>query len=104
MRFIVEVTLPTESSNATIRDGSLPTTIQAIFADLKPEAAYFTTVGDGCRGGYFVVNVDDASQIPAIAEPFFLAFDATIKFSPVMTLDDLMAAGPAIGAAVEKYG
>jgi len=104
MRFILEVTIPTENGNATIRDGSLPTTIQAIMEELKPEAAYFASVGDGFRGGFVVVNIDDASQIPAIAEPFFLAFNATVKPYPVMTPEDLMKAGPAIGAAVQKYG
>lgn len=104
MRFVLEVTIPTENGNATIRNGTLPTTIQAIMEDLKPEAAYFTTVGDGCRGGFMVVNIDDASQIPAVAEPFFLAFNATVKAYPVMTVEDLMKAGPAIGAAVQKYG
>src|SRR5687768_11526377 len=104
MRFVIEVTFPTEQSNATIRDGTLPTIVQSILEELKPEGAYFTAVGDGCRGGFLIVNIDDASQIPAIAEPFFLAFNATIKFYPVMTPEDLMKAGPAIGAAVQKYG
>ena len=103
MRFVLEVSIPTENGNATIKDGSLPTTIQAIMEELKPEAAYFAAVGDGFRGGFVVVNIDDASQIPAIAEPFFLAFNATVKFYPVMTAEDLMKAGPAIGAAVQKY-
>ena len=104
MRFVLEITIPTETGNATIRDGTLPTTIQSIMEELKPEAAYFAAVGDGFRGGFFVINIDDASQIPAIAEPFFLAFNATVKFYPVMTVDDLMTAGPTIGAAVQKYG
>ena len=104
MRFVLEVTIPTETGNATIRDGTLPTIVQSILEEIKPEAAYFAAVGDGFRGGYIVVNLDDASQIPAVAEPFFLAFNATVKFSPVMTPDDLMKAGPAIGAAVQKYG
>jgi hypothetical protein len=103
MRFVLEVRIPTDRGNATIRDGSLPTTVQAILEELRPEAAYFTAVGDGFRGGFFVVNIDDASQIPAVAEPFFLAFNATVKFYAVMTPDDLMKAGPAIGAAVQKY-
>jgi hypothetical protein len=104
MRFVLEVTIPTDRGNAVIRDGSLPATMQAILEELKPEAAYFTAVGDGFRGGFVVVNIDDASQIPAVAEPFFLAFDATVKCYPVMTPEDLMKAGPAIGAAVQKYG
>ena len=103
MRFLLKVTIPMEKGNATIRDGSLPKKLQAILSELKPEAAYFTTVG-GNRGAYIVVDMKDASQIPAVGEPFFLAFNATIEVYPVMTPEDLMKAGPAIENAVKKYG
>jgi hypothetical protein len=69
----------------------------------KAEAAYFTTVC-GNRGGYIIVNMDDASQIPAIAEPVFMWLKAEIEFYPVMTPEDLGKAGPAIEAANKKWG
>ena len=40
--------------------------------------------------------MQDASQIPAIAEPWMLAFNASIELHPVMIPDDLAKAGPAI--------
>jgi hypothetical protein len=45
----------------------------------------------------------DASQIPAIAEPWFLAFNAHVEMHPVMVPEDLAKAGPAIEQAVKKY-
>ena len=48
--------------------------------------------------------MDDASQIPAIAEPLFLALDATIKAHAVMTAEDLGTATPAIDQAAQWYG
>ena len=48
--------------------------------------------------------MQDASQIPAIAEPWLLAFNASIEIHPVMVPDDLAKAGRAIDAAVKKYG
>ncbi len=51
-----------------------------------------------------VVNMDDASQIPAIAEPLFLGLDATIKAHAVMTPEDLGTATPAIDQAAQRYG
>jgi hypothetical protein len=47
--------------------------------------------------------MQDASQIPAIAEPWFLAFNASIEIHPVMIPDDLARAGGAIENAVKKY-
>ncbi len=41
MRVLLKVTLPVETGNQAIADGSLPTKMQAILGDLKPEAAYF---------------------------------------------------------------
>jgi hypothetical protein len=48
--------------------------------------------------------MDDASQIPAIAEPWFLAVNATVEFKPVMKMEDLLKAGPSIEKAVKKFG
>ncbi len=45
----------------------------------------------------------DASQIPAIAEPWFLAFNASIEIHPVMVPDDLAKARGAIEKAVKTY-
>jgi len=68
MRCLLKVSIPVETGNATISDGSLPKTIESILADLKPEAAYFA--GDnGKRTGFIFFDLKDASQIPAVAEP-----------------------------------
>ncbi|ESU22276.1 hypothetical protein FEDK69T_22580 [Flavobacterium enshiense DK69] len=39
-----------------------------------------------------IVEISDASQIPVVAEPWFLNFEAACEFKPVMTPDDLMRA------------
>jgi hypothetical protein len=103
MRFMVTFRIPTEKGNALAKDGSLGQTIQSILEEIQPEAAYFADM-DGARGGYMVINMDDASQIPAIAEPLFLGLDANIKAHPVMTAEDLSTATPAIDQAAQRYG
>jgi len=102
MRFLLKVNIPVESGNAAAKAGKLGATIQHILADLKPEAVYFTD-SNGQRTGFIFLEMQDASQIPAIAEPWFLAFDAGIEIHPVMTPDDLARAGDAINEAVKKY-
>jgi hypothetical protein len=102
MRCLLKVAIPVETGNAAISDGSLPKTIESILADIKPEAAYFA--GDhGQRTGFIFFDLKDASQIPAVAEPWFLAFDAHVELHPAMNLDDLKKAMPGIEKAVKNY-
>jgi hypothetical protein len=103
MRFLLKAEWPVEAGNAAIRGGSLPETIRSILDDLKPEAAYFLA-SNGKRTAMLFVQMEDASQIPALAEPWFLAFSASIEVVPVMVPEDLKKAGPAIEQAVKKYG
>ena len=66
--------------------GKLGATIQSILADLKPETVYFTD-DNGQRTGFIFLDMQDASQIPAIAEPWFLAFNARLEIHPAMIKD-----------------
>ncbi len=102
MRCIIKVNFPVERSNEAAKSGKLAKNLKSILDDLKPEAAYFTAER-GQRGGIFVVDLKDASQIPMVAEPFFLALNATVEILPAMTIEDLMKAGPHIENAVKKY-
>ncbi|CAN7290688.1 hypothetical protein [Pararhizobium sp. LjRoot238] len=100
---MLKVSLPVEKANAAIKDGSLVTKIQSILADLKPEAAYFTEF-DGKRTGLIFFEMKDTSEMPAVAEPWFLAFDAAVEFKAVMNGDDLERARPGIEKAVKSFG
>jgi hypothetical protein len=102
MRFLLKVTIPVESGNAAAKAGKLGATIQSILADVQPEAVYFTD-NNGQRAGFIFLDLQDASQIPAIAEPWMLAFNASIELHPVMIPNDLAKAGSAIENAVKKY-
>jgi hypothetical protein len=93
-----------EAGNAAAKAGTLGPTIERILADLKPEAAYFFADDDGNRSGSIVFDMKDSSQIPAVAEPWFLAFNAKVSFRPVMNPQDLAAAGPSITKAGQQYG
>ena len=69
---------------------------------MKPEAVYFTD-DNGQRTAFLFLEMADASQIPAIAEPWFLALNASIEIHPVMIPEDLARARGAIDAAAKKY-
>jgi hypothetical protein len=96
MRMLLRVSIPVEAGNAAAKDGKLGSTVEKILADLKPEAACFFADDNGNRSGSIVFDMKDTSEIPAIAEPWFLAFNANVSFRPVMNPQDLAKAGPAI--------
>ena len=102
MRFLLKAILDTEKANAAAAAGNLGKTIQSIVAELKPEAAYFTD-DQGKRTAYIIFDMRDTSQIPAIAEPWFIAFNAHLEFHPAMVPEDLAKAGPSIEQAAKKY-
>jgi hypothetical protein len=104
MRMLLRVSIPVETGNAAAKDGTLGSTIEGILADLKPEAAYFFADDCGQRSGSIVFDMKDASQIPSVAEPWFLAFNAKVSLRPVMNPQDLAKAGPSIGKAAKRYG
>jgi len=103
MRFMLTFRFPTDKGNELARNGALNQTVRSIIEEINPEAAYFADM-EGARGGYLVINMDDASQIPAMAEPLFLGLDATVQIHPVMTAEDLERATPAIEQAAQRYG
>jgi hypothetical protein len=103
MRFMLTFRIPMDKGNALTKDGKLGDTLQSVLEDLKPEAAYFSDI-EGARGGYLVVDMEDASQIPAYVEPLFLALGATVQVHPVFTPEDMPRAMEALAQAAQKYG
>src|SRR5271168_677956 len=104
MRMLLRVSIPVDAGNAAAKAGTLGSTVEQILADLKPEAAYWYADDSGNRSGSIVFDMKDPSEIPAVAEPWFLAFNAKVSLRPVMTPEDLGKAGPSIGEAAKKYG
>jgi uncharacterized protein DUF3303 len=102
MRCLVKVSIPVETGNAAIADGSLPRTIESILNEFKPEAAYFAEES-GKRTGFIVMDLKDPSQIPAVAEPWFLAFNAQVEFHPAMNLEDLKKSASGMERAVKNH-
>ena len=103
MRVLLKVNIPVEAGNKAAREGTLGKTMQQILQAIKPEAAYFVAE-NGQRCGFLVVNLDNASKIPAIAEPWFLAFNAAVELYPVMTPEDLQQASRDIESCAKIYG
>lgn len=92
MRMLLNVRMPHERFNAAVRDGTAGPTLERILEDTKPEAVYFTE-SEGHRTAILVVDVEDSSQVPKLAEPWYLHFGADCRFRIAMTPEDLGRAG-----------
>ncbi len=92
MRMLLTVEFPMEPFNTLVRNGKAGEVIGRILETIKPETAYFTEQ-DGKRGGIFVIDLQNPSDVPAFAEPFFLNFQASCKFRILMSPEDLKKAG-----------
>ena len=101
MRFLFKISMPVEAGNKAAKDGF--SAIQRILEQQKPEAAYFYSES-GKRTAFLILHMNDLSEIPALAEPWFLALNAGVEVHPVMTPADLQKAGPAIAQAVKNFG
>jgi hypothetical protein len=92
MRMLMNVTLPTEEFNEAVRNGTVGEKISRILNEIKPESVYFTE-HDGYRSAILIVNLENPAKVPALAEPWFLTFNAEVRFQIVMTPEDLKRAG-----------
>ncbi len=72
MRMMMRLTIPVEAGNRAAPTGGFGSTLQKMLEPLKPEAVYFTAGVTRERGGIIVFDLQDLSQLPGIAEPFFL--------------------------------
>ncbi len=92
MRMLVHVKFPHEPLNAAVRSGTAGKTIQRILDEIKPESVNFTEY-NGRRGAIMIVEVANPSDVPRLAEPWFLSFNADVEFHIVMSPEELGRAG-----------
>lgn len=101
MRMLLHAHFPAEPFNTLVRKGEAGKILQSIVEDLKPEAVYFTEE-KGQRAAILVVDLASPSDVPRMAEPFFLSFNADCHLRVVMSPEDLAGAG--LDALGKKWG
>ena len=92
MKMLLNVEFPAEPFNSLVRSGKVEGIIGKIMETIKPDSAHFTEQ-NGTRGGIFIVEVAEPSDVPRLAEPFFLEFNASCRFRIAMTPEELGKAG-----------
>ena len=92
MKILMNVKLPHRPFNEAVKSGTAGEKLNRILDEIKPEAVYFTEQ-NGQRSALLIVEMSDASEIPALAEPWFLTFEADVEMRVVMTPETLKQAG-----------
>jgi hypothetical protein len=94
--------IPIEAGNAAIRDGRIAKVLEQFMTEMKPEAAYFYP-DQGLRGGHFIVNLNESSEIISALERLFLGLKASVEMVPVMSAEDLQKGMGSIEAIAKAY-
>jgi hypothetical protein len=103
MRFMFKAICDTEKVNDLAKKGAFAEKIKSILEELKPEATYFAAE-KGSRTAILIVDMKETSEMARVAEPWFLAFNAKVKFLPLMVPEDFAKAEPFIEGAAKKHG
>ncbi|HVA38948.1 MAG TPA: hypothetical protein VNJ51_15180 [Candidatus Dormibacteraeota bacterium] len=90
MRMLMKVSFDVKAGNKAIKDGELGKIMRSAIETLKPEAVYFGAEG-GKRTGYFVFDLASPSDLPMVAEPFFVGLNAAVDITPAMTVEEVTA-------------
>jgi hypothetical protein len=88
MSLLIHARIPTEDGNKMVQDPDFLRKIETYINKVKAEATYFFEA-NGNRIAAFIVDIQNADQIPVLAEPLFSGMGAHVEFHPVMSLDDL---------------
>ncbi len=90
VKMIMQFQLPPDKFNEAVLDGTAGQKMAKIM-ETQNRKQLITQRETGNMEAF--IELDDPSQIPFYAEPFFLYFDAQVEFFPFMTPEDLMRAG-----------
>jgi hypothetical protein len=88
MRMMMLVQCPVEPFNTLVKNGKAGAKMKKILDATKPEHVWFSE-REGKRGGILIVDVDSPADVPRLAEPWFLTFNAEVEFRIAMTPEDL---------------
>jgi len=102
MRVMVTFKFPTTTGNEALKAGRIGDVLPKLMEDLKPEAAYFYPT-DGMRGGHFIVNVKDGSELLQVGERLWFALGGSVDAIPVMNAEDIQKGLPSVPGIISRF-
>ncbi len=103
MKMLLDITLPHQPFNAAVKDGTAGSKLNRILEATKPEAVYFTEQ-HGQRGAILVVDLPDASKLPALVDTTYFGQSSSslmINYR-VANLDRMLEQLRKSGVKIEK--
>jgi hypothetical protein len=97
MRFLMRLQMPTEAENPDVAAPDFNDRMRLVLQQIKAERASFGIV-DGRRVDSIIVNVADATELPAKAAPFYRWLKARAEFLPQMSAEDVEKMKPRFDA------
>lgn len=88
MKMLLQVRIPNKEFNEAVLDGSAGEKMQKIIEDSKAQSVFMMEL-NGQRAALMIIDMENESQIPKFAEPWFLQFNANVEFHVVMSPEDL---------------
>jgi len=88
MRFLMRLQMPSEAENPQVAAPDFNDKMRLLLQQIKAERASFGMV-DGRRVDSIIVNVADATELPAKAAPFYRWLKARAEFLPQMSAEDV---------------
>lgn len=88
MRFLMRLQMPTEAENPEVAAPDFNDKMRLLLQQIKAERASFGMV-EGRRVDSIIVNVADATELPAKAAPFHKWLKARAEFLPQMSAEDV---------------
>lgn len=76
------------AANDAVNSGRLGSIFEKVSQLLKPESTFFYS-DQGHRAAIILFDMNDASMMPLIAEPFFTELNAKVEFLPGMSPAEL---------------
>jgi hypothetical protein len=98
MKFLAKIVMPTAEENPSVAAPDFNARMLALVKQVRAERAYFATQEDGRRVDHIVVNVADATELPAIAAPFYAWLGVKVEFLPQMSAADVEVMRPQFDA------
>jgi hypothetical protein len=80
--------VPATAGNQMVKDPNFLKNIENYIKRFNCETPYFCEIG-GNRAMIFVLDLPSTDMIPAVVEPLYQGYEASVEVHPAMNFDDI---------------